>query len=141
MTKAFRVIIDKLRNKSWAMEEAITNKKKKTRLIVRKGAENIALKVEEIAFIYRDNTIIVAVDKEEKKYLCDRNLSALEQELDEAMFFRANRKYLVNIQFIRGFKAFERVKLEVSLSLPCCSHNIIISQETAPLFKKWIYED
>lgn len=123
------------------MEEAITNKKKKTRLIVRKGAENIALKVEEIAFIYRDNTIIVAVDKEEKKYLCDRNLSALEQELDEAMFFRANRKYLVNIQFIRGFKAFERVKLEVSLSLPCCSHNIIISQETAPLFKKWIYED
>jgi DNA-binding LytR/AlgR family response regulator len=121
--------------------ELTTMKKKKTRLIVRKGAENIALRVEEIAFIYRDNTIIVAVDKEEKKYLCDRNLSALEEELDEAMFFRANRKYLVNIQFIRGFKTFEKVKLEVSLSLSTCNHNIIVSQETAPLFKKWIYEE
>jgi len=121
--------------------ELTTMKKKKTRLIVRKGAENIALRVEEIAFIYRDNTIIVAVDKEEKKYLCDRNLSALEEELDESMFFRANRKYLVNIQFIRGFKTFEKVKLEVSLSLSTGNHNIIVSQETAPLFKKWIYEE
>ncbi|MGZ4025774.1 MAG: LytR/AlgR family response regulator transcription factor [Flavisolibacter sp.] len=116
-------------------------KKKKTRLIVRKGAENIALKVEEIAFIYRDNTIIFAVDKDEKKYLCDQNLSALEEELDETMFFRANRKYLVNIRYIRGFRAFEKVKLEVSLLLPSCTHTIIVSQETAPLFKKWIYEE
>jgi DNA-binding LytR/AlgR family response regulator len=123
------------------MELITTMKKKKTRLIVRKGNENIALKVEDIAFIYRDNTIILAVDKEEKKYLCDRNLSALEQELDETMFFRANRKYIVNIQYIRGFKSFEKVKLEVNLTLPTINHNIIVSQETAPLFKKWIYEE
>jgi len=123
------------------MEVLTTMKKKKTRLIVRKGNENIALKVEDIAFIYRDNTIIVAIDKEEKKYLCDRNLSALEEELDESMFFRANRKYLVNIQYIRGYKSFEKVKLEVSLLIPTCNHSIIISQETAPLFKKWINED
>ena len=123
------------------MELITTMKKKKTRLILRKGNENIALKVEDIAFIYRDNTIILAVDKEEKKYLCDRNLSALEEELDEAMFFRANRKYIVNIQYIRGFKSFEKVKLEVSLTLPCINHNIIVSQENAPLFKKWMYEE
>ncbi len=121
--------------------EPTTMKKKKTRLIVRRGNENIALKVEDIAFIYRDHTIVLAVDKEEKKYLCDRNLSALEEELDKSMFFRANRKYIVNIQFIRGFKPFERVKLEVSLLLPACNYNIIVSQETAPLFKKWIYEE
>ena len=133
--------MDNLRSKSWTMELITTMKKKKTRLIVRKGNENIALKVEDIAFIYRDNTIILAVDKEEKKYLCDRNLSALEQELDEAMFFRANRKYIVNIQYIRGFKSFEKVKLEVNLTLPTINHNIIVSQETAPLFKKWIYEE
>lgn len=122
--------------------EVITNvKKKKTRLIVRKGAENIALKVEDIAFIYRDNSIIIAVDKEEKKYLCDKNLTALEEELDEAVFFRVNRKYLVNIQYIKSFKTFEKVKLEVHLTLPNNNLTIIVSQETAPLFKKWIYEE
>lgn len=123
------------------MEVTTTMKKKKTRLIVRKGNENIALKVEDIACIYRDNTIIIAVDKEEKKYLCDKHLSALEEELEPSLFFRANRKYLINIQFIRGFKAYEKVKLEVSLSLPNNGHHIIVSQENAPLFRKWINEE
>jgi DNA-binding LytR/AlgR family response regulator len=123
------------------MELITTMKKKKTRLIVRKGNENVVLKVEDIAFIYRDNTIIVAVDKEEKKYLCDKNLSALEEELDHLTFFRANRKYILNIGYIRGYKSFDKVKLEVSLSLSNCNHNIIVSQETAPQFRKWMSEE
>jgi DNA-binding LytR/AlgR family response regulator len=123
------------------MELTTTMKKKKTRLIVRKGNENVVLKVEDIVFIYRDNTIIVAVDKEEKKYLCDKNLSALEEELDPAIFFRANRKYLLNIHYIRSYKTFEKVKLEVSLLLSNCNHNIIVSQETAPFFRKWMNEE
>jgi len=123
------------------MELITTMKKKKTRLIVRKGNENVVLKVEDIAFIYRDNTIIVAVDKEEKKYLCDKNLSALEEELDQSTFFRANRKYLLNIGYIRGYKSCDKVKLEVSLSLSNCNHNIIVSQETAPQFRKWMSEE
>jgi len=123
------------------MELTTAMKKKKTRLIVRKGNENVVLKVEDIAFIYRDNTIIVAVDKEEKKFLCDKNLSALEEELDPAIFFRANRKYLLNIHYIRSYKTFEKVKLEVVLSISNSNHNIIVSQETAPLFRKWMNEE
>ena len=123
------------------MELITSMKKKKTRLIVRKGNENVVLKTEDIAFIYRDNTIIVAVDKEEKKYLCDKNLSALEEELDHSIFFRANRKYILNIEYIRGYKSFEKVKLEVSLSLSNCNHNIIVSQEMAPQFRKWMNEE
>lgn len=123
------------------MEVITAMKKKKTRLIVRKGNENVVLKVEDIAFVYRDNTIVVAVDKEEKKYLCDKNLSALEDELDSAYFFRANRKYLLNIRYIRGYKTFEKVKLEVFLSISNCNHNIIVSQETAPFFRRWMHEE
>jgi DNA-binding LytR/AlgR family response regulator len=123
------------------MELLPSMKKNKTRLIVRKGKENVVLKIEDIAFIYRDNTIIIAVDKEEKKYLCDKNLSALEEELNPAIFFRANRKYLLNIQYIRSYKTFEKVKLEVFLTLSTCNHSIIVSQETAPLFRKWMQEE
>lgn len=123
------------------MEVTTAMKKKKTRLIVRKGNENVVLKVEDIAFIYRDNTIIVAVDKDERKYLCDKNLSALEEELDPGIFFRANRKYLLNIHYIRSYKSFEKVKLEVFLSITNSNHSIIVSQETAPFFRKWMYEE
>ena len=123
------------------MEVITAMKKKKTRLIVRKGNENVVLKVEDIAFIYRDNTIIVAVDKDEKKYLCDKNLSALEEELDPGIFFRANRKYLLNIHYIRSYKSFEKVKLDVFFSHTTSPPSIIVSQETAPFFRKWMYEE
>lgn len=114
--------------------------KKKTRLIVRKRDENIALKVEEIAFIYRDESIIVVVDRTEKKYLVDKNLTQLEEELDSSTFFRANRQYLININYIRSFKTYDKVKLEVFLKIPHPEHQVIISQKIAPLFKKWLSE-
>jgi DNA-binding LytR/AlgR family response regulator len=116
-------------------------KKTKTRLIVRKGDENVALRTDDIAFVYRDNAIVLAVDKDQKKYLCEKNLMELESELDNSLFFRANRKYLVNLNYIKSFKTFEKVKLEVNLVFPSNNHQIIVSQETAPVFKKWIAEE
>jgi len=115
-------------------------KKKKTRLIVQRGIENIALKVDDIALIYTENKLVFVVAKDERKYLCDKTLSELETVLDNSVFFRANRQYIINVEYIRGFKSFEKVKLQVDLTFSLNSHRIIISQETAPHFKKWIYE-
>lgn len=116
--------------------------RKKTRLVVKKGLENIALKVEEIVLFYTENKLVYVITHTGKKYLADRNLGELEAELDEAMFFRMNRQYLVNINYIRGFKSYEKVKLQVDLTVPELNDRcvIIVSQETAPAFRKWIYE-
>ena len=92
--------------------------KKKTRLLVRKGLENISLRLEEIALFYTENKIVYVTDQAGKKYMADKNLTDLEEELDDTMFFRANRQYIVNINFVKGFKAYEKVKLLVELSLP-----------------------
>ncbi len=115
--------------------------KKRTRLIVQRGIENFAIRVEEIAFVYTEKKIFYVIDHCGMKYICDKNLSELENELDQSLFFRANRQYLININFVRAFKPLQKVKLQVELKLPASSHAIIVSQETAPLFKRWIYEE
>lgn len=115
--------------------------KKKARLLVRKGDEYISLDVQDVIFIYRNDTVVFVIDKNEKKYLIDKNLSVLEAELDPNTFFRANRQYIININFVRGFRIFEKVKIAVSLKVPHSDHPIIISQKTAPLFKRWIAEE
>ena len=74
-----------------------------------------------------------------KKYFADQNLGEMEKELDETIFFRANRQYIININFVQGFKIFEKVKLIVELTLPDLNHRIIISQEVAPQFKEWLH--
>jgi len=114
-------------------------RKTKTRLIVKKGMENISLRLDDVVLFYTENKIVYVLDRWGKKYLADKNLAELEDELDEATFFRANRQYIVNINFIRGFKSYEKVKLILDLTLPDINHCIIISQEMAPQFREWMH--
>jgi DNA-binding LytR/AlgR family response regulator len=112
---------------------------KKRRMIVKKGMENISLRLDDVVLFYTENKIVYVLDRWGKKYLADKNLAELEDELDEATFFRANRQYIVNINFIRGFKSYEKVKLILDLTLPEINHCIIISQEMAPQFREWMH--
>jgi two-component system, LytTR family, response regulator len=116
----------------------IGNNKKK-RMIVKKGMENISLQLSDIVLIYTENKIVYVIDRLGKKYIADSNLSDLEEVLDRSVFFRANRQYILNINFIRGFKPFERVKLLVDLTIPELNHHIVISQEMAPQFREWMH--
>lgn len=114
--------------------------KKRNRIVARKGLENIALLLSDIVLFYTEHKIVYLIDRFGKKYLLDKNLADLEEELDELSFFRANRQYIININFVKGFKAYEKVKLSVDLTIPDLDHCIIISQETAPAFRRWMYE-
>lgn len=112
---------------------------KKNRLVVKKGIEYISLRLEEIVLFYTENKLVYVIDVHGKKYIAEKTLGDLEETLDNSQFFRANRQYIININFIRGFKTFERVKLQVDLNVPEINHIIIISQENTPQFRKWMY--
>ncbi|HMG67850.1 MAG TPA: LytTR family DNA-binding domain-containing protein [Chitinophagaceae bacterium] len=114
--------------------------RKKTRLIVKKGMENISLRLEDVVLFFTENKMVYVVDKCGKKYISDKNLGELEEDLDNSIFFRVNRQYIVNINYIKGFKSYEKVKLQLDLVLPELNYSIIISQETAPAFRKWMHE-
>ena len=115
-------------------------KPKRTRLIVKKGLENVSLLLEDIVLFFTENKIVYVIDKNGRKYLADKNLGDLEEDLDRKMFFRVNRQYIVNIDYIRSFKTYERVKLQLELTLSDINYFIVVSQETAPVFRKWITE-
>lgn len=131
---------EKTGDRSFDRQPLFSIKKRKARLLVQKGLENILLKLEDIVFFYTENKLVYVVDRVEKKYLTDSSLLELEEELDPLVFFRANRQYIININFIKSFRAYEKVKIKVDLKLPELNHCIIVSQETAPHFRKWIYE-
>jgi len=116
------------------------NPQKKTRLLVKKGLENISLLLDDVVLFFTENKIVYVIDKTGRKYLTDKNLSDLEADLDNKTFFRVNRQYIINIHYIRSFKAYERVKLQIELTVTDLNYFIVVSQETAPLFRKWISE-
>ena len=100
--------------------------------------ENIAMRLEDIVLFYTENKVVYVIDKSGKKYMADKNLSDLELELDET-FFRANRQYIINLNYVKGYKAYEKVKLIVDLTLPDLNHCVIVSQEMAPQFREWMH--
>jgi DNA-binding LytR/AlgR family response regulator len=78
------------------------------------------------------------MDFQGQKHLTDiKTLSILEEELDPSIFYRANRRFIININAIKKFKAFDRVKLMVELIVKV-PEEVIISQENASYFKNWI---
>ncbi|HET6767095.1 MAG TPA: LytTR family DNA-binding domain-containing protein [Chitinophagaceae bacterium] len=119
----------------------LPEKKKRTRLVVQKGIENISMPVEDIVLFYTENKIVYAIDQAGKKYMTEKNLSDLQEELDESVFFRANRQYIVNVKHIKSFKPYEKVKVKIDMRPQELNEQyyIIVSQEKAPAFRKWIY--
>jgi DNA-binding LytR/AlgR family response regulator len=116
-------------------------RKKRTRLVIKKGSENIFMLLENIVFFYTENKIVFAIDQAGKKYVVNGNLTVLESELDTNIFFRANRQFIINIGHVKSFRTYERVKLKVDMNSDELNNKyfIIVSQETAPAFRKWIY--
>jgi DNA-binding LytR/AlgR family response regulator len=114
--------------------------RKKSRIIVKKGLEFQTIKLKEVVYFFTEHKLVFLVDKDNRKYLADKNnLSDLEEELDNNIFYRANRKYIINANYIKRFKPLERSKISVELLLQI-NEEIIVSQENAASFKKWISE-
>lgn len=113
--------------------------RKKSRLVVKRGLEYISLKLDDIVLFYTENKLVFVTDVNGKKYIAENNLSDLEEMLDQNQFFRVNRQYIVNIEFIRGYKPYEKVKLLLELNMPEINHHIVISQENSQQFRRWMY--
>ncbi len=77
----------------------------KDRIIVKKGIEFQSIKAEDVACFYTEHKLIFLVDKDGKKYMAHaNNLTDLMAQLNKKIFFRANRKYNNNINFIKKNK-------------------------------------
>ena len=115
-------------------------KKNKSRIVVKKGTEFLSIRLEDVAYFFTENKLVFLVDKQNKKYLCETNsLLDIEEVLDENKFFRVNRKYIVNADYITKFRSIDKSKISVEIALPVYEE-IIVSQENASVFKKWISE-
>ena len=110
------------------------------RIIVKKGREYHVFCFEDVAYFYIDNGLSFLVDRlRQQKYITSKPLRNIEAIINSKYFFRANKKYLVNIHSVVKFKPEKRGKLQVFLN-PEPKEPIIISQLKANLFKEWIIQ-
>jgi two-component system LytT family response regulator len=116
---------------------AQTKTKYKNRITVKKGVDFLTIKTDDVAYFCSEYKLVFLITHNSEKLLVNRTLTNLEEELNPNIFFRANRKYIVNINAIVKFKSNERGKIKIETK-PKAGEDIYISQEKAPVFRNWI---
>lgn len=120
-----------------ALLQTVTTPQRKSRLLVKRGVEFISVRMEDVAYFYTEHKVTFLVDINAQRYLLDKTLSDLEEELDTSRFFRLNRSYLVSIDAITKFKPYTKGKILVELQ-PKTPEDAVVSQENAAAFKEWM---
>ena len=64
--------------------------------------ENISLRLDDVVLFYTENKIVYVIDRWGKKYLADKNLAEMEEELDETYFFQGQPAIYYQYQFYQG---------------------------------------
>jgi two-component system, LytTR family, response regulator len=109
----------------------------KKRFLVKRGMDYFTIKTEDIAYFFATHKLVCLVDNKNQKFILDKSLTDIEKEIDPQMFYRANRKYLLNIQSIKKMKTYPKSKLLLEVE-PAVAEEIIVSQENVAAFKEWM---
>ncbi len=109
----------------------------KSRFLVKQGDKMLAIKSKDIVCFQSKHGIVHIFTKNEKSYLSDFTLDDLSSYLDPKLFFRANRQFIVHIDYINTVHKYFKGKLKVEMD-HFVSDPIIVSTEKATTFKNWM---
>ncbi len=111
----------------------------KKRFLITIGEKLKKIETRDIAYFYALHKSVYFKTFNNKTLPLDYSLDALEELTDPALFFRINRKYLVNMEAIKHMVAWSRSRIKLSLTPPVTDEeDTIVSINRSADFKHWI---
>ncbi len=112
----------------------------KQRFLVRQGQRLIPIDISDIAFFYTEDKISFLRTFNDQRFIVDHSLDELEELVNPADFFRANRQFIVSPRSLEGIHHHFNGKLKINLK-PLVADEVYVSRERAADFKKWLGEE
>jgi DNA-binding LytR/AlgR family response regulator len=117
--------------------ESLTQKNYKERFLIKKGQQLAYIPVGEIAYFFSSDGLVQARDQKGKNHLLDYPLDQIERLVDPDLFFRINRKLIVELSAIQRIHTYFNSRLILDLSPPT-DLEAIVSRDRVSDFKKWL---
>ena len=105
-----------------------------SRILVKIGYSLKVLQTVEISCFYSENKIVYA-QTPERSFPTDFTLDELQENLDENKFFRVNRQFIINLDFIKNIHTSPYYKVEMQFQP---EEEITVSRERVKDFKDWL---
>ena len=108
----------------------------KTRFLIKTGEHFRSVEVSDIESFFIQERCTFFVTKESKTLDIGYSLDQLEKIANPDIFFRANRNYLVNIQYIKDMIGYSGNRIKLKLQYGNYPEPIIISRDRINAFKQ-----
>ncbi|MEM6398176.1 MAG: LytTR family DNA-binding domain-containing protein [Bacteroidota bacterium] len=112
-------------------------RKFKTRFLIKVGARLKSIEAKDIAYFFAQDKSTYICTFENRKYPVDISLKDLDKEIEPSLFFRVNRKHIINRKAMRDIIYISPTRLSVSL-LTRPIEEVIVAGERIGSFKKWL---
>jgi len=112
-------------------------KKEKTilsRILVKIGYNLKIVQTHEVSCFFSENKIVY-LQTQERSFPSDFTLDELEETLDEKKFFRANRQFIINSDYIKNIHTSPNYKVELEFQP---QEEITVSRDRVKDFKDWL---
>lgn len=111
----------------------------KKRFLIQIGEKIKKIETRDVAYFYAFEKGVYLKTFQENMYPVDFSLDKLQQMINPTVFFRINRKYVVNIDSISTMTAYSRGRIKLELKPPADDEfDTIVSIERSSDFKKWL---
>ncbi len=106
-------------------------------LLVLDSWRMVPLRVEDIAFCYKDGVKVLVYGLDGRRYSTNLTLEKLEQRFDRSHFTRANRQFIVARRAVEHIESYQgsRARLLLSIETP---EQVVISRTKVAAFKRWM---
>ena len=111
-------------------------KYKNSFLVPVKGDKLVPVQASEIACFLIDTGTVKALTLDSRTYRFDYTLDDLMDILDPAIFYRANRQFIISRYAVKDIDLWFNSRLSINLKVPV-SEKILISKARIGEFKKW----
>lgn len=108
--------------------------------LVQKRDAYLPIAASDFAFFFIQHGIVKGTTTDHQTYSFHEKLEDLESGLDPALFFRANRQYLIQRSAIQSLQTYFNGRLVVNLQ-PQATDQIVVSKANASKLKEWLKGD
>jgi DNA-binding LytR/AlgR family response regulator len=108
----------------------------KNRFMVKVGEHIRSIPVEKIEMFHADGRVVYIHTDQGREYIVDYKMEELDEVLDPELFFRINRSFALNINYIRDVIVYSNSRLKILMERESES-DLIVSREKVNAFKAW----
>lgn len=109
----------------------------KSRFMVKMGDGISTIKTEDVNHFVSEDGVVLLSTNQMKRFALDQTLDELLQQLDPSVFFKINRKVIVNINAIQKVNSYFNSRLKINIP-GLTDDDCIVSRERVADFKLWL---